>query len=566
MASEEREMLRKHDQGVDMSSKNQRSGEAPSIQPAVPAADDLDTEIRKRGIQNMKRIREGMEAGESACLPELIRIINTLSMNVQDLPVFQLTDLVQNDPIILKKIISAANKIGYNPLNIPINSLFQAIQVIGFDRIRSLTMAMILLENSQGGAFNPARREAALLALTAGLVTQKISQCCKFNVDRDTAFVCGAMRGYGLILMATYLPENLEQARQLEAGGIPREKAYKRAFGYAPIELTEIIMRDAEMPDTIVDSMVPYRPGTPDNRTKSGTPVIAGLAEFSYRLSEEALDPVIDAESFGKSTEKLRGIYSKIIDSDADFNAALLGSVHEYINTLRQNTVSNAFSSDGFACLKARSLQQDPPKRQKDTDSESASHLLNTGSGTGWETRESSTATEKIGVHDSDSFWQEGLEQLAQFENEAGLSPKALDALFQLLKEGFNSNETWLFVDPMGGNHFKLLHGSGSYPWILGKKTHVSIRERSIFGLCLQRQEIMVITDARHPKMRPHIPAWYRDKVNMNSFVLCSVHDQGKPLGLIYIGWPESKNFEIQHDKVPLIRAIGAQVSKWIKS
>ena len=93
--------------------------------------------MNKKAQDTIERVVDCMQQGQTACMPELVRIINTLSMNVQDLPIYQLTEMIQNDPIILQKVIDASNKIGYNPMNIPVDSLPSAIQVVGFDRVRT---------------------------------------------------------------------------------------------------------------------------------------------------------------------------------------------------------------------------------------------------------------------------------------------------------------------------------------------------------------------------------------------------------------------------------------------
>ncbi|MFP4157850.1 MAG: hypothetical protein ACLFU4_09565 [Opitutales bacterium] len=50
-----------------------------------------------------------------------------------------------------------------------------------------------------------------------------------------------------------------------------------KAFGFEPIELTEIIVRDTEMPSGVVNAMVPLPPREPDEQDEARCPGHCGL-------------------------------------------------------------------------------------------------------------------------------------------------------------------------------------------------------------------------------------------------------------------------------------------------
>jgi HD-like signal output (HDOD) protein len=108
--------------------------------------------------RTLAKIQQGMQDGVCACLPELLRMIHTLSAKVPELAVQELADLIKNDTVVLERVIHAANSVGYNPTGVPISSVGEAIQIIGFDRVRSLSMALILLENSHAWQYREERR------------------------------------------------------------------------------------------------------------------------------------------------------------------------------------------------------------------------------------------------------------------------------------------------------------------------------------------------------------------------------------------------------------------------
>ena len=148
-------------------------------------------------------------------------------------------------------------------------------------------------------------------------------------------------------------------------------------------------------------------------------------------------------------------------------------------------------------------------------------------------------------------FWREKSEEVKRLDPLKGLNKPAVDKLFSILSTGFDPDEIW-FSSPRERNSqkFYLHQCMGTHEILLGKHTVIQTREDSIFGLCLRRREIMVIRDATHKQLQPHLPSWYREKVDLKAFVLCGVHHNEIPVGLIYVGWKEARNFRIQTDKV----------------
>ncbi|MFT4902206.1 MAG: HD-like signal output (HDOD) protein [Lentimonas sp.] len=530
--------------------------------------------MNQKAQETIKLIELGIERGEAACLPKLMRIINTLSVNVCDLPLFQLTELIQNDAVILQKIISSANKFGYNPYNVPITTLLGAIQVIGFDRIRSLTMALILLDNSQKRDSSDERKNAALLAISAGLMTSKMAKAADPRINADMAFVCGSLRSYGLLLVATFMTEATKLAESYVCQ-MPRSKAYQKVFGLTPLELSHYILStSSKLPKVLIDALKEYDHNAYKmSNSSSAEGKLVGLSDFGLQLSELALDPSVDEPSFRRRIASMNEKYKAVIDRDADFYTERVREAHHYVSELRSSVGTKAFPELGFSCLKARSAQENPPLPTPSKKivagiagaNENESHETGSDSlrvGHEWIEPEESKIE---GVYQTNAFWENEIELMDQHQQEEGLSPRVIDQLFRILKKGFDCNESLIFLPRPGRKGFQLYRGMGRYESFLGKSTTIHPSEASIFGLCLQRKEIIVIGDAKSAKIRPHLPKWYLDNVNLNAFALCSLHDDQGLAGLVYIGWENSRNFKIQPEKIPLVRQIMARIAQFAR-
>lgn len=511
--------------------------------------------MNEKAKQTIRTVEQGMQKGQTACMPELVRIINTLSMNIQDLPIYQLSEMIQNDPIILQKVIDASNKIGYNPLNIPVDSLASAIQVVGFDRVRSLTMSMILLENAHKEQYSPERQKAALHALTAGLLSQRLAEHVTQHIDRDRAFVCGALRGYGAILLATYLPTETETVEK-HSTHKTRERKYTEEFGLTQLELSRYIISKSDMPLTILTGLDHFNSKAPNENLSerlSTEDLIIGVSEFGHQLAEIALDPEISQNEFTSTIQSLAVKFGKVLKRDFEFYSEQLQHTYEYIGKLRFNTASSSFPQNGYNCLKARYLNQEPPKPNQGEQDQPDDPF-------GFPSHDAPAIQNLAGTPD---YWAETCEKICAIETKSGLSKSTIDTLFGIMAKGFAPDEIWLFLpNESSRQKFKLTYNVGTHEMLLGNKTTIQTREDSIFGLCLRRREILVIRDAQQKQIIPHLPSWYRENVNLNSFVLCSIHENERPAGLVYIGWKAATNFQIQPELAPYLRKILAKIAK----
>jgi len=68
-----------------------------------------------------------------ACLPEIVKLMRTLSRNSSEVSVPELAEVIQKDPIIFSKVLAAANTLGYNPGRVSVTTVDQAVHIIGYE-------------------------------------------------------------------------------------------------------------------------------------------------------------------------------------------------------------------------------------------------------------------------------------------------------------------------------------------------------------------------------------------------------------------------------------------------
>src|SRR5262245_34830607 len=125
--------------------------------------------------RTLDRAASALQTARVACLPEIVKLLRTLSGKSDEVSVSELAEIIQNDAVVMSKVIGAANTLGYNPNAVPVNSVIQAIHVIGYERIRSLAMSLMLAEQASRGQSAEEQREVAAQALIAGCIAQSMA-------------------------------------------------------------------------------------------------------------------------------------------------------------------------------------------------------------------------------------------------------------------------------------------------------------------------------------------------------------------------------------------------------
>lgn len=184
--------------------------------------------------QTIKRVADGLEAGEAAGLSEIVELIQQLSGHALNTSVQELGSLIGKDLVVTAKVIAAANTMGYNPTGVEVSTITQAIHVIGFNKIRQLAVSLLLIENAERTLNPTEKREIAALALCSGLMAESVMEKYGSN-NPEQAFICASLRNYGRILMTTFMIEEYRRARTIAMQeGASEDEAFNQVFGLTP--------------------------------------------------------------------------------------------------------------------------------------------------------------------------------------------------------------------------------------------------------------------------------------------------------------------------------------------
>lgn len=260
-----------------------------------------------QGRATVKRICDDLMSKNVPMITQILRIIKDLSNKPESMSVNDLVDFISNDPTTMSRVIAIANTVGCNSHGVEVVSVHHAVSVIGFDHVRTLAISILLLEGAQSKFSAEINRELAGAALISGLVAAEM--CRKgASPDPELAFICGALRGYGRMLAATFMPAEYAEAVKL-SGREGNERSFEMTFGLSVLELGREVLIQMKVPGPIIQTF--ERAVRSMHQADSVNPAAAlvALADFGIRTAELLQASDLTNDNFEPRLMNLSNLY-----------------------------------------------------------------------------------------------------------------------------------------------------------------------------------------------------------------------------------------------------------------
>jgi len=543
--------------------------------------------------QSLDRARALLQSGRGAALPELLKLIETLSLNICEVTVSELADLIEKDAVVLAKIITVANTLAHNPGIAPLTTLSQAIHQLGYNRIRTIAVSLMLL-NTAGDAHPVEQREAATHALCAGLLAQGTAESLGTH-DPEFAFACTALRGFGRILFAAISPEHY-RAAALRVATLGEPIAYRSQFGITPLEFTRKLLAAARLPEEVLRTLRDAEPESLAGVSTTYDARLLGIVDFSTRLATLTLDHHPGSDSYLAKIRALARRYERLIPGAADVAKPALQRTEERIRNFTRSHGGSALPPESLARIRLRLRQVSPTPVPPDstaltppthgspgTDSAPLSHhdTAVPPESPAEETATPTTpdASPPLAVLSPDpnpssdptptaaaappepapAPWDAPLADAHAFEVHA-LTPPPTDPLLHALahlRTELAASECWFFRAGPGETELNFAHGLGHACTEQPAAARLTATERSVFGVCLQRREIVLIHDTADTALLPYLPAWFRKTTGAPAaFSLIPLRTPDDRSALLLIGWGTPRRIVLAPAQISLARQL----------
>lgn len=513
-------------------------------------------------------------------LPEIVKLMRSLSGNSAEVSVNELAELIEKDPAILAKVIGAANTMAFNPSGVAVTGIHQAIHVIGYERIRTLAMSLALSESSTRTRSPDQQREAVAIALTAGCIAQSMGGR-RVAIDPGQAFVCASLRNFGRIVMTACMPEEYRAARE-RASGVEEDEVFREMFGLTSLELGRELLKSADLPQEIVDALRDLPPEAFDVLEGTADERMLALADFSGRLAQLALEASTSPEAFVQDYRTLASRYEKLLPGACDEVQSVLeeaqGKLSELVRNLRLSGVSLRSLNRLRRHCSLLATTADAPEGEKVAAAPPAAKAFPTTASPGSMAPRAALATPAASPAATASpasaseppvkrpaspgssrpfDWRDEELRFTTYFRLPDLSrPKLLAFLMDRLCLGLDSSDCLVFTGAPGQNARKLVGGRGSFFQALPPDIRVSSEERTVFGICLSRAENVLIQQARVAGIQAYLPPWLATASPFEAFLLLPLAAPSRMQGVIFVGWRHSGQAQLDSGHVRLLRQL----------
>ncbi|HEU5457892.1 MAG TPA: HDOD domain-containing protein [Terracidiphilus sp.] len=177
-----------------------------------------------------------------------LRVVQLASKeNVQ---LHELSDLISSDPALATEVLAIVNSLVYAP-RFPINSILQAIAIMGANHLQGLCLTVALRGYIGKQLGHPAMRTVWRHGLATAAIAEQLASTG--FLDRDVAFTCGVMHDIGRVALSVVHPREYTEVLSQHTGSPQSILAAEEAlFGYTHCQIGSQLMKDWKLPEDFV--------------------------------------------------------------------------------------------------------------------------------------------------------------------------------------------------------------------------------------------------------------------------------------------------------------------------
>lgn len=460
---------------------------------------------RTQAERTLAIVREGLARRDTACVTQVLEIIQQLSGKVDHLSVQDFADIVGRDLTAVTKIMRVANCLGYNPTGADVTTLPEAISVIGFENIRNLVISLLLMENSERRGGRDSSRDVSGTALGGALLAQVLAQRVA-GVNAEQAFVAGALRHYGKLLLSTFLPDDYLEAAE-SGRGAAFDSACEKIFGVDPLEVGRRILGEANLPKLLRHSLDPASSEMIRSKKLTDPDRLLVVTDFAGRVAEMLNDPAITQGGFNQQTEQMLADYSASVELDKEGFHEVLAKVSHVIGFVGQAQGVRAFES-GIA-RRLHNMAEGRPWPKAITSFADVS------------TEQISDGTSKV----TDPF-AAGLAEVERLVHSTPLEiRRVLSAAARCLKLGLGLRSCVVFVQDASAQLMAAEAGTGPMFHEVREQSLINAAHADVFSVCVKRGEDVLIRNPGDANIAPFIPNWFKSSPAKGPLALFPVKD-----------------------------------------
>ncbi len=460
----------------------------------------------------------------------------------------QLTKVILRDLSLTTKLLQVVNSATYGQYRGRIRTVSKAVLILGFEAVRNVAMALMMLEFTKGRSQEKALQDELVGAFFAGAVSKPIAQ--RIGVANiEEAMICTMFQSLGRLLVIFFLYEESRKVRELCETGIGEDEAALTVLGISYGELGIGVARHWNFPERLVEGMqrlpngdVPTPAGEIE-KLKIATNLANELYVTALRASEPEKSFALDALSKRYGAMKL---------APKDFTAAIefaLKEIEERATTLNL-PVANSAALKVIRVWTGGSADSE----DQETAAEEDAIMQGTAVVDSWE-KEGSSAS------NAQQILSEGIHDVSETLTGEFQLNDLLQMVLETMYRGLGFSRTMIFVRDAKLNAMRARFGFGTdIERVISKCSFPIAFAPDVFHVALDKGVDIAIENTEAANIVQRIPEWHRQAIKAKSFLLLPVVLKNRPLALLYADRESADPMKISPDQLSLLRTLRSQV------
>jgi HD-like signal output (HDOD) protein len=458
-----------------------------------------------------------------------------------------LAHFVLSDVALTQRILRLANTVRYRTAaGTAVTTVSRAISLLGFDNVRTVALAMLLVDALASSDHAYSVRVELEASLCASLVGREMARH-SFYQGAEEASIGALFKNLGALLVASHEHDRyLEIQALIATGKHALAQAAQMILGCSFDALSEAVLGEWKIPDVIMRAQRPLEPGTLKLAVNRG--------EWMRQVASFSLDV---ARLMGKTATP----------SDAPEAQAMLARYGTALNigAAELDELFEAVAFEMKSLLESMNLEPVPRRAPEDVGGLPNVLVLATLGAGGKEEQGTYPSGKPKNARD---LLLAGVQDVTQMR--ASGQHKVNDVVLAVLETlytalGFRF-ATVVLKDVRAGQYrarvsFGLTQAGVQQGFTFPLAASGEKGTRDLFYLAMENDADLMISDARGAKIRDLLPAWHKALLpDAQSFIVLPLVVGKAQLGLFYADRTATAPEGVPPDETALIKALKGQV------
>ncbi|HUW49933.1 MAG TPA: HDOD domain-containing protein [Sulfuricella sp.] len=511
-------------------------------------------------------LRRMRHKSDFPALSESVSAINRITSSEME-SASKLANSILKDVALTNKILKLVNAAFYKSYGGgTISTISRAVIILGFDAVRNIAITLILFEHLQNKSHAAQLKDEFVRALFSAILAKRIS-ASQGAKDPEEAFICAMFHNLGRLLAMFYFPEEANAVIKIMAQKeCSEDVASNQVLGISYQNLGIGIAKTWGFPEQIVHSMRKLPPNSVP-RPRSPMEQLRIISGFSSELCVVIANT--PHENRFREIRKLAGRFGDHMPIAEKQLPQTLGKsleeITQYASTVRVSLTQSQFG-------KQLAVWAGHPEDGAKTGDGAALDLGTVVLTTAQESKSRPAAPQDMEESGAEPVSAHirltaGIQDISNSLVMDGCSLNdILRMILETMYRGMGFQRVMLCIKDGKQNVMQGRFGFGLDIVQTAKNFRIPLNYTpDVFHAALSKNVDILISDINDPKIKPHIPDWYRRNIAAQTFVLFPLNIKNMPVALIYADKEQAGDIRIQDAELNLLRTLRNQAIMALK-